>query len=202
MKTGVLNYNAGNLTSVESALRYIGCDYFVSDDPEQLLTADRLIFPGVGDAGFAMNNLCSSGMDHMLRDFVKTGRPLMGICLGAQILFGGTQERETECLGLIPGRVTRFNPDMGLKVPHMGWNHVKIIGQPKLFKGIPDETSFYFVHSFFIEPEDSSVVAGETDYGIPFCSAVEYQNITAAQFHPEKSGEYGLQMLRNFLQLN
>lgn len=204
---GVLNYNAGNLKSVVSALNFIDATYFVSSKPEELLKADKLIFPGVGDAKFAMNMLSQTGNAEMLKEFVKTGKPLLGICLGAQILFSHSQERDTLCLDLIPGNVVKFdfnsdifNGEQNLKIPHMGWNHVDVMQSDSLlFRGIPNNTSFYFVHSYYIKPENQGVVAGSTVYGIPFCAAIEYQNIVAAQFHPEKSGKYGLQMLSNFI---
>lgn len=197
---GVLNYNAGNLTSVEAALTYLGADYRLSGDPDVLLPCDKLIFPGVGDAKFAMETLTRSGNDQFLSEFVASGKPVFGICLGAQIFFSLSEEHQTPCLNFIPGTVRRFPLTPGLKVPHMGWNQVDF-KQPShpLFAGIPDHSGFYFVHSFFIQPESDDVVAATTEYGFDFCSVVSYRNLWAAQFHPEKSGAAGLQMLRNFV---
>ncbi len=202
---GVLNYNAGNLTSVESALRYIDAKYTVSQDPDILIKCDKLIFPGVGDAKFAMETLKSMGNDELLHQFVQTGKPLFGICLGSQIIFDHSQERDTPCLGLIPGNVKKFSLD-GIKsstelfkVPHMGWNEVQLQKPDHpLFKSIQQMSSFYFVHSYYIDPQNQEVVAGTTDYAIDFCSAVIHNNICATQFHPEKSGKVGLKILSNF----
>lgn len=201
MSLGVLNYNAGNLTSVESALRFLNADFFVSSDPEQLMKADSLIFPGVGEASYAMKELQKSGNGEMLKEFIKSGKSLLGICLGAQILFSETDERETACLDILKGKVRKFDPSYQLKIPHMGWNNVSTREDAILFKGIPQESSFYFVHSYYIEAKEDSIISGKTDYGIKFCSAVQSNNIYACQFHPEKSGKHGLKMLSNFINL-
>ena len=201
MKIGVVDYNAGNLTSIETALKKIKADYFISTNPDVLINADKLIFPGVGEASYAMKQLCQSGNDKMLQEFVKTDKPLFGICLGAQILFSFTDENITSTLDLIKGEVIRFDSKMKLKIPHMGWNNVNFVKKSMLFNKIPTDTSFYFVHSFFMKPMNKGIVSATTDYGIEFCSAIESSNIYATQFHPEKSGKYGLQIMRNFVEL-
>lgn len=203
MKIGVVNYHAGNLTSIESALTFLKSDYFVSSDPEKLFHADRLIFPGVGESRYAMGELKKTGNDEMIKKFIKTGKALLGICLGAQILFSHSQENDTSLLSLLQGEVVQFDFQTKLKIPHMGWNSVEITSKEKnqgrLFSDIPQNSSFYFVHSYYIKPLDEKVICGVCDYGLPFCAAVESDNIFAVQFHPEKSGNVGLKMLQNFL---
>ena len=199
MKIGIIDYDAGNLKSVETALNFLGGDYFVSSDPEELLKSDKLIFPGVGEASASMRILKSRSLDSFIQDFFKKGNPLLGICLGCQIVLNSSEERDTKCLGLVPGTSKEFSHNMGLKIPHMGWNQVKSTGTHYIFKGIPYNSSFYFVHSFYPEPENNGVSIASTDYGISFSSAFSVDNLVAVQFHPEKSGPYGLQMLRNFI---
>jgi len=194
----VVDYEAGNLKSVETALSYLGADFFISSDPEKLAGADKMLFPGVGEAAAAMAVLRKTGLDRVIREFAESGKPLMGICLGSQILFGHSEESDTECLGILPGRVRQFSSDMGLKIPHMGWNTLHHTNHP-LFKDIPQEKSFYFVHSYYVEAENPSDVIGTSDYGINFTAAVARGNVMATQFHPEKSGEWGLKILKNFM---
>lgn len=205
MKIGVVNYRAGNLTSIESALAFLKADYFISSDPEKLFHADRLIFPGVGESRYAMGELKKTGNDEMIKKFIETGKALLGICLGAQILFSHSQENDTSLLSVLQGEVVQFDFQTKLKIPHMGWNSVEVIlkekNTGKLFTDIPQNSSFYFVHSYYINPLDEKVICGICDYGIPFCAAVESNNIFAVQFHPEKSGRVGLKMLQNFLTL-
>lgn len=201
MKIGVVNYHAGNLTSIESALNFLKANYFVSSDPNQLLQADRLIFPGVGESRYAMQELKASGTDQMLFEFVAKGKALFGICLGAQILFSHSEENNTPLLSIFPGEVCLFDSQKGLKIPHMGWNTLSFppAKEGRLFQGIPEESSFYFVHSYYIKPADENIVCAHCEYGLSFCAAVESGNVFAAQFHPEKSGAVGLKMLENFL---
>jgi glutamine amidotransferase len=184
---------------VETALRSLGADFHISDRPEELRSVDKLVFPGVGDAGAAMRTLRQYHLDELILEFAKSGRPLLGICLGSQIVLRSSEERETECLGLVLGSVRRFPRDGALKVPHMGWNTVRPVNGSPLFHGIPAEASFYFVHSYYPEPEARDAVMAETDYGITFASGVARDNVWAVQFHPEKSGTWGLQLLSNFL---
>lgn len=202
MSVAVVDYAAGNRRSVQNALHYLGADYTVASDPESLIAADRVIFPGVGEARAAMDDLSRRGMDEALRLVSKKGMPLLGICIGAQVLLQHSAERDTACLGLVSGRVIPLpepNAADRLKVPHMGWNQVKQIRDHSLFDDIPDRSSFYFVHSFFPEPADEEVVIGTTEYGIQFASVYAYGNLAAVQFHVEKSGRHGLKLLENFL---
>ncbi len=194
----VVDYDAGNLKSVETALEKLGADFFISSDPGRLAGADKMIFPGVGEAAQAMKRLKDTSLDKVIRDFAASGKPLFGICLGSQILFDHSEESDTPCLGILPGKVRQFSADMGLKIPHMGWNTLKHSNHP-LFKDLPQERSFYFVHSYYVDPADKADVIGTSDYGIDFTAAVARGNVMATQFHPEKSGEWGLQILKNFI---
>lgn len=196
----IVDYGAGNLRSVVNAISRLGYRPRITNSPSEVLNARALILPGVGAAADTMENLKALGLASSIRQFIAEGRPFLGICLGLQILFTGTEEGGWyECLGIIPGRVRKLPP--GLKVPHMGWNQVKQRLSHPVFDGIPDEANFYFVHSYYVEPDDSSLVAGETDYGIPICSVLARGNLVATQFHPEKSGEMGLRMYDNFIKL-
>ena len=195
-----MDYEAGNLKSVETALAYVGADFFISSDPDRLSQADKMIFPGVGEAAAAMKVLKNSGLDRVLVNFAATGKPLFGICLGSQILFEHSEESDTTCLRILPGEVRQFSPGMGLKIPHMGWNTLKHNNHP-LFKDIPQDRSFYFVHSYYVEASYSDDVIATSDYGIEFTAAVARGNVMATQFHPEKSGEWGLKILKNFMEL-
>lgn len=199
----VVDYGAGNLTSVARALEYIGKSCRVTDDPEVLNRASHVIFPGVGAAGDAMENLRSRRLDRWLKGWFASGKPLMGICLGTQVIFDYSEENDTSCLGLIPGRVKRFSPDMQnddrpLKIPHMGWNGVDFKGIHPVFAGISREAEFYFVHTYYPAPAQVGHIIGRTEYGLAFCSAVAVRNLVAVQFHPEKSGAPGLKILENF----
>lgn len=200
-RVAVVDYAAGNLTSVETALRRIGASFFVSGDPEELEKSGRLIFPGVGEARAAMRELGNRGLDAFLRPYVASGRPVLGICIGCQIILSSSEENETQCLDIVPGRVRRFPPTKGMKVPHMGWNEVMQRGDSPLFRGIPDRSSFYFVHSYYPEPRRGEDTIGTTEYGIEFVSAYAKENLYAVQFHPEKSGEWGIRLLSNFLEI-
>jgi imidazole glycerol-phosphate synthase subunit HisH len=199
MKIGILDYEAGNLKSVETALSFLNADFFSSNDPEQLGKADKIIFPGVGEADQAMGTLKKYGLDTFLHDFSKKGRPVLGICLGYQILLDHSQESDTTCLGLVPGNVIRFPANLKLKVPHMGWNTAEFLKDSVLFEGIPEQASFYFVHSYFADLIDTDYAFTATEYGIRFSSGIINDNIVAFQFHPEKSGKYGLKLLDNFI---
>ncbi len=198
---GIVNYDAGNLTSVETALQKLGAEFQISSSPHQLDLCDRLIFPGVGHAKAAMEKLRERTLDAYLRKYVESGRPLLGICLGSQILLEESEEGPTECLGIIKGSVKLFPADMGLKVPHMGWNTVDFQDH-HLFRGLDKESSFYFVHSYYNATLDPSDSLGETEYGIRFVAALGRANVAAVQFHPEKSGRPGLGILENFMSWN
>lgn len=201
---GILNYNAGNIKSVERALDFLKTKYILSDNPKDFTKCDKLIFPGVGDATYAMKQLELTGLDSFIKDWALAKKPLLGICLGSQIIFDYSEEGDTKCLGLIPGQIKKFenvlkdNPD-NLKIPHMGWNNISYInGGCQLFNSIPKDSNFYFVHSYVIQPDDFSVVKGIANYGIDVPSCIQKENIYAFQFHPEKSGMYGLKLLQNY----
>ena len=196
----VIDYGAGNLRSVTNALVKLGYQPEVTKEPDDICNATAIIFPGVGAAGDAMRNLRDSGLDEAIQQVIRQDQPLLAICVGMQVLFSATEEGGWQgCLGVIPGMVKRL--PLGLKVPHMGWNQVKQKAEHPIFDGIPDQANFYFVHSYYAEPKGNKVVAGTTEYGITVCSVVIQGNLVATQFHPEKSGIYGLRMYANFLKM-
>jgi len=200
VKPVVIDYGAGNLRSVAIALARLGFDPLVTSEPQAVRTADALILPGVGAAADTMSNLAQRRLVEPIREYIASGRPFLGICMGLQVLFSLSEEGgEHPCLGILPGRVRRL-PD-GLKVPHMGWNRVRQRCRHPIFDGISDGDLFYFVHSYYAHPEDPSVVIGETDYGVTFPAVVAKDNIVATQFHPEKSAESGLRLYQNFLRM-
>ncbi|MBN2353888.1 MAG: imidazole glycerol phosphate synthase subunit HisH [Spirochaetales bacterium] len=202
MRVTVVDYGAGNLKSVETALRFLSADFTVSADPGDVIRADKVIFPGVGEAAAAMATLKKTGLGEALALFHRGGRPLLGICLGSQIVLDRSEESDTACLGLVPGTARLFPKQPGFKVPHMGWNRVRPLRPHPLFAGVPESASFYFVHSYYPEPEAKEDRIAATDYVIPFTSALARDNLCAVQFHPEKSGRVGLRMLGNFLAMN
>ncbi len=194
----IIDYGAGNLLSVEKALRYIGCDCIVTADAAQLAAADAAILPGVGAFGDAMKNLRERGLEQPIRDFIDSGKPFLGICLGLQILFESSEESPgVQGLGILQGKICRLPDRPGLKVPHMGWNSLQIKKPGGLFRGIRPEPYVYFVHSYYLQAEEDIVTAG-AQYGVEIHAAVQKGNLFACQFHPEKSGELGLSLLRNF----
>ncbi len=200
----IIDYGMGNLRSVQKGFERVGCEAVVTGDPKVVLEAERIVLPGVGAFPDCMRNLEQGGFVEPILKVLSDGRPFLGICLGLQLLFTESEEFGIhKGLNVIPGRVVRFPEGMSegeeeLKVPHMGWNQLSIKRCPPAFNGISDGTNFYFVHSFYVQPEDSSVVATTTSYGIEFCSSIWKDNIVATQFHPEKSQEKGLSILRNF----
>lgn len=200
----IIDYKAGNLTSVERALKKLSLPCRITNDPDLVLRSDRVIFPGVGAAGEAMKALRVLGMDEAIRAYFKSGRPLLGICLGTQVILDFSQENQTSCLGILPGEVVRFpKPHQDtegkvLKIPHMGWNRVEWMRNHPLVSGIDSQNHFYFVHSYYPVPLDESCVLGRTEYGYWFPSALAYRNLVALQFHPEKSGPPGLALLKAF----
>lgn len=196
----IIDYGAGNLRSVANAIAKLGYQPRVTSDPSEVVKAQAVILPGVGAAADTMANLEGLKLASPIRQLITDGRPFLGICVGLQVLFTSTEEGGGhECLGIIPGRVRKL--PSGLKIPHMGWNQVKQKISHPIFEGIPDEANFYFVHSFYAEPEDRSLVAGETEYGVRLCSAIARGNLIATQFHPEKSGQIGLRLYDNFIKL-
>jgi glutamine amidotransferase len=194
----IVDYGAGNLRSVINALGRLGYQAKITSAAGELASAQAAILPGVGAAADSMANLERLGLVAPIRHFIGEGRPFLGVCVGLQLLFTGTEEGGWhECLNVIPGVVRRL--PTGLKIPHMGWNQLEQRIRHPIFSGIPDEADFYFTHSFYAEPEDESVVAGTTSYGLSMCSMIIKDSLIATQFHPEKSGEYGLRMYANFL---
>ena len=202
---GIVDYNAGNITSVERALKSLGIDFVLSKKPEELENCDKLIFPGVGEAAYAMTQLKETGFDEFLKRKCKKGIPLLGICLGSQIIFDWSEEGNTKCLGLIKGKIRYFESikaglsKEGFKIPQIGWNNltVKHGGSP-ILKGVKKGADFYFVHSYVICPEDENVIKASAEHGIEVPAVIQSGNIFACQFHPEKSGEEGLKILKNF----
>jgi len=199
----VIDYGAGNLRSVVNALRHLGRSHVVSSEPGALEVARRVIFPGVGGAAAAMAAVRRAGLDAALAAYYRSGRPLLGICLGSQIVFERSEEGDTACIGLLPGRVrlipSRDAAGARLKVPHMGWNAVSRIRPHPIFSGVPDMTPFYFVHSYYAEPARPEQVLATVDYGMSLPAVVGAGAFVATQFHLEKSGAPGLRMLSNFL---
>jgi glutamine amidotransferase len=199
----IVDYRAGNLTSVARALDYLEQPDLISNDPAVLDKATHVIFPGVGAAGDAMHHLRETSLDAWLKEWVRGGKPLLGICLGMQVIFESSEEDNAVCLGIAPGQVRRFSNDLRqgdqlLKIPHMGWNHVTFQRHHPVFRNLPEDAEFYFVHSYYPAPADNRWIIGLTDYGNSFCSAIAHKNLVAVQFHPEKSGKPGLQILSNF----
>jgi glutamine amidotransferase len=200
----IIDYKAGNLTSVARAIHHLGFEYRITREAKEIVNADRVIFPGVGSAGQAMKDLKRTGLDQTLHAVFKDGKPFLGICLGTQIILEESEENQTTCLGLLPGVVKRFPMPLlsddgeNLKVPHMGWNHITLKKNHPLFKGVGPKSEFYFVHSYFPAPEDRETIIGTTHYGISFASVISKRNLLAVQFHPEKSGPPGLTILKNF----
>jgi glutamine amidotransferase len=200
----IIDYGMGNLRSVQKGFERVGCAAVVTADPKVILEADKVVLPGVGAFPDCMRNLEQGGFIEPLLRVICEGRPFLGICLGLQLLFTESDEFGVHRgLNVIPGRVVRFPDGMEengekLKIPHMGWNQLDVRRCPPAFTGVETGSNFYFVHSFYVVPEDEGVVATTTTYGIEFCSAVWKDNIVATQFHPEKSQEKGLQILKNF----
>ncbi|BAT72498.1 glutamine amidotransferase [Thermosulfidibacter takaii ABI70S6] len=196
----VVDYGRGNLRSVQKAFEHLGYTAEVTSDPDEILKADKVVLPGVGAFGDCMDNLKKYGLIDAVVDFVKSGKPFLGICLGLQLLFTYSEEfGPVEGLNLVKGKVVRF--PKGLKVPHMGWNQVEMVRENPLLKGIKDGDFFYFVHSYYVVPENEEVVSTFTDYSIKFVSMINKDNIFACQFHPEKSQKVGLKVLDNFAKL-
>ncbi len=198
----VIDYDAGNLKSVEKALISLGEEVIVSRDREEILAADKVILPGVGAFGDAMKKLSYYRLVDTIYQVVEKNTPFLGICLGLQLLFEKSEESlETKGLGILKGEILRI-PDTGLKVPHMGWNSLKKKEKATLFQGIGEEPYVYFVHSYYLKAAQEEIVTASTEYGVQIHASVEKDNIFACQFHPEKSGEVGLQILKNFAAVN
>lgn len=195
----ILDYGAGNIQSVYKALKYIDCTCEVTRDRKKVMGCDGVILPGVGSFGNAMDTMTRFGVDVTIKEFIATGRPFLGICLGLQLMFPESEESPgVKGLGIFEGTVEKLPQNSGLKIPHMGWNSIKIQNSSGIFKGIEDNSYVYFVHSYYLKAKSRDIVSAVTDYGVTIDSAVTSKNVTATQFHPEKSGEVGLRMLRNF----
>lgn len=200
----IVDYRAGNLASVKRALDYLGHDCMITQHASAIRHCERIVFPGVGAAGKAMNDLRELGLDDVIREQFLLGKPILGICLGAQIVLERSMENDAVCLGLIPGMVKRFPLSLRdawsapLKVPHMGWNALKVLMGHPVLDGVVPEEEFYFVHSYYPEPTDPAHILALSEHGIDFPAAVGSSNLVAVQFHPEKSGRAGLRLLDNF----
>lgn len=202
MSIAVIDYQMGNLRSVQKGFEKVGHQAIITSDPRELAQAERIVLPGVGAFGDAMAELKRRDLVGPIRDAIESGKPFLGICLGLQLLFDvGYEGGQFEGLGILRGKVVRFDVPRELKVPHMGWNRGTMLRRVPVLDGIEDGTFFYFVHSYYVVPEDRSVVAIETEYGRPFCAAVWRDNLFATQFHPEKSQADGLKLLANFAAL-
>lgn len=198
----IIDYDAGNLKSVEKALKYLGQDVIVSRDSSEILQADKVILPGVGSFGDAMNNLDHFNLVDTIKKVAEKDTPFLGICLGLQLLFEKSDETlGAEGLGILKGEILRIPPKEGLKIPHMGWNSLNIKPQARLFDGIANNSYVYFVHSYYLKAEDENIVAASTEYSTHIHASVESGNIFACQFHPEKSSDVGLRILKNFASL-
>ena len=195
----IIDYGAGNILSVQKALDHIGCENVVTSDREVIMSADGAVLPGVGSFGDAMDNLHKNGLTQAVKNFMSSGRPFLGICLGLQVLFDSSEETpDAAGLSVFSGKVRRFPAGIGLKIPQIGWNSIDYDRGCPIFKGLPENPYVYFVHSYYLEASDESVVSAVAEYGVRYHAAVARGNVFATQFHPEKSGEVGLQILRNF----
>lgn len=199
--TTIIDYGAGNLHSVQNALKSLGEETVVTNDKELILSAERLILPGVGAFGDAMQKLEKSGLCEVIKEYAKSGKPFMGICLGLQLMFEESEETPgVKGLGIFSGKCVKIQKKDDLKIPHMGWNSLDVAKESKVLKDIGDEPYVYFVHSYYIQPEDESVVSAYTTYGEKIAVAAEKDNVFALQFHPEKSSAVGKRILKNFIE--
>ena len=193
----IVDYGAGNLRSVQKAFEWLGHEAIVTADPQAVAGAPAVVFPGQGASPSAMAALERTGLASAIRGVITNGTPFFGVCLGLQLLMEWSEEGDTPCLGVLPGTVRKL--PQGLKVPHMGWNSVRVRGAHPVFQGVPQESHFYFVHSYYAAPADDEPVIAITDYGVEFCSVAAKGNLVATQFHPEKSGPLGLRLYDNFV---
>lgn len=198
----IIDYDAGNIKSVEKAVEYLKRDVVITRDRETILNADHVILPGVGAFGDAMGKLRNYGLESVIKEVVDKNIPFLGICLGLQLLFEKSEESPgVEGLGILKGEIKRIPDAPGTKIPQIGWNSLELHNNGRLFKDIPENTYVYFVHSYYLAAEDESIVTATTEYNTHIHASVEHNNVFACQFHPEKSSEYGLKMLENFLEL-
>lgn len=198
----IIDYDAGNIKSVEKALKLLGQEAVVTRDHETILGADRVILPGVGAFGDAMGKLEQFGLDKVIHEVVRKNTPFLGICLGLQLLFESSEESPgVKGLGVLKGEIVRIPESGGLKIPHMGWNSLRFPRSGRLFAGLPEEPYVYFVHSYYLRAEDAGIVTAVTEYGTEIHASVESGNVFACQFHPEKSSDTGIQILKNFVEI-
>lgn len=198
----IIDYDAGNIKSVEKALNFLGEEAVITRDHKEILSSDKVILPGVGAFGDAMGKLHQYGLVDTIQEVVEKGIPFLGICLGLQLMFESSDEAPgVKGLGLLSGKVIRIPKQDGLKIPHMGWNNIKVKKGAKLFKGLGADPYVYFVHSYYLKADDEDIVAATTEYGVTIHASVEKDNVYACQFHPEKSSTVGLQILKNFIAL-
>ena len=198
----IIDYDAGNIKSVEKALQYLGEETIVTRDPDTLRSAEKVILPGVGNFGDCMENLHRFELIPVIKEIVGRGTPFLGICVGLQLLFESSEESPGVAgLGILKGKILRIPPSKDLKIPHMGWNSLHLQKDGRLFRGIPEESYVYFVHSYYLHAEDESIVTATTQYSTCIHASVEKENVFACQFHPEKSGSLGLGILRNFAEI-
>ena len=198
----IIDYDAGNIKSVEKALLLLGQKVLVTRDKDEILSADKVILPGVGAFGDAMDKIHMYNLKPVIKSVAEKGTPFLGICLGLQLLFERSDEAEgVEGLGILEGDILRIPEKEELKIPHMGWNSLTLHNGGKLFKGIPDDSYVYFVHSYYLKAKDSSIVTAATEYGVRIDASVEKGNVFACQFHPEKSSDTGIAILKNFIEL-
>lgn len=196
----IIDYDAGNIKSVEKAFHYLGQEAVITRDADRILRADGVVLPGVGAFGDAMGKLHSYGLTEVIRDCAARHIPFLGICLGLQLLFESSEESpEVEGLHILEGKILRIPAQPGLKIPHIGWNDLRFPNQGRLFQGIPEKSYVYFVHSYYLQADDAAIVTASTEYGACIHASVEKDNVFACQFHPEKSSEVGMQILRNFI---
>ena len=198
----IIDYDAGNIRSVEKALKFLGQDVKITRDPEEILSAEKVILPGVGAFGDAMGKLKEYGLDQVIRKTAGKGTPFLGICLGLQLLFERSDEAPgVEGLGILKGEILRLPEKEGYKIPHMGWNSLELIHNGRLFRDLPEDPYVYFVHSYYLKAEDEKIVKAATEYCTHIHASVEKDNVFACQFHPEKSSDVGLHILKNFVEL-
>ena len=199
----IIDYDAGNIKSVEKALQKLGADVVITNDAQEILRADKVILPGVGAFGDAMANLKKFGLDKVIYEVVENGTPFLGICLGLQLLFERSDETPGVAgLGILKGEILRIPDKDDLKIPHMGWNSLHLQNQGRLFQGLSEQSYVYFVHSYYLKAEDEQIVKATTDYSVNIHASVEKDNVFACQFHPEKGSDVGLKILKNFVELN
>lgn len=201
--TAIIDYDAGNIKSVEKALLYLGEEAVITREQEVIRTADRVILPGVGAFGTAMEKLRSYGLEQVIQEVTAEGIPFLGICLGLQLLFESSEESEgVKGLGILPGQILRLPEEEGVKIPHIGWNSLKFPNKGRLFEGISEDAYVYFVHSYYLKAEDEGIVTASSEYGTLIHASVEKDNVFACQFHPEKSSQVGLTILKNFIAIS